>query len=280
MKMKKIVIAVISAGLALSIGIGSTKIVESFQINKTQAAGSTKIMWGKTELKQGQIGKITVLKHTDLLKYSKDKKSLEKVRQLNPGEEYRVYSYKGDFNGLYGVGGSSFVKKSNAIKYETPSKAKLRALKEMTTSSVTNLKPVFKQKELASLIESLDSFKSKSQIVYSDNENLAVYLHGGYKKGMGLASINLPRVAIFQNDTQDSISLTFRKRFEETEKKFLKELLQVYYPNSYEKVYSVVINHKASVGNGNYITKTYDGRSFGIYRGGKDLMPVVDIGRN
>lgn len=91
-------------------------------------SASAKVMWGKTELKNGQIGKITVLKNTQLWQYGKDKKSLVEVRNLKKGEEYRVYTYKGDFGGVYGVGGSSFIKKSSSIKYETPSKVKLQAL--------------------------------------------------------------------------------------------------------------------------------------------------------
>ena len=90
---------------------------------ETKAA--TKVMWGKTELKYGQIGKVTVLADTPLVKMDSDG-SLSTVRMLKKGDEFRVYSYKGQHNGLYGVGGSSFVQKNAAkLKYETPSKKKL-----------------------------------------------------------------------------------------------------------------------------------------------------------
>ena len=89
----------------------------------TQAV--TKVMWGKTELKLGQIGKVTILADTPLVKIESNG-ALSTVRILKKGDEYRVYSYKGQHNGLYGVGGSSFVQKNTAkVKYETPSKRKL-----------------------------------------------------------------------------------------------------------------------------------------------------------
>lgn len=95
----------------------------------TVDAATSKVMWGKTELKIGQIGKVTILKDTLLMKIEIDG-SLTTVRTLKKGEEYRVYSYKGQHNGLYGLGGSSFVQKSDFIRYETPSKAKLALLQK------------------------------------------------------------------------------------------------------------------------------------------------------
>ncbi|KQL33344.1 MBL fold metallo-hydrolase [Psychrobacillus sp. FJAT-21963] len=92
-------------------------------ISPTVNADNQKVMWGKTELKKGQIGKITVLSNTSLL----DKNS-KVVRTLKKGEEYRIYTYKGTNGGLYGLGGGLFVKKSSTLKYETPSKSKLTLL--------------------------------------------------------------------------------------------------------------------------------------------------------
>lgn len=52
-----------------------------------------KVMWGKTQLKSGQIGKITVLSNTPLYKVSKDgKEFIPETRSLTKGEEFRVYS--------------------------------------------------------------------------------------------------------------------------------------------------------------------------------------------
>lgn len=86
-----------------------------------------KVMWGKTELKLGQIGKVTILSNTNLVKMESNG-SLTTVRTLKKGEEYRVYNYKSNHGGLYGVGGGSYVQKSTKIKYETPSKSKLALL--------------------------------------------------------------------------------------------------------------------------------------------------------
>jgi len=85
------------------------------------------VMWGKTELKVGQVGKVTVLSNTSLVKLESDE-SLSKVRTLKKGEEFRVYSYKSNHGGLYGVGGGSYIKKEVKVKYETPSKSKLALL--------------------------------------------------------------------------------------------------------------------------------------------------------
>lgn len=96
---------------------------------------STKIMWGKTELKAGQIGKVTVLSKTVLFKI--EGTSIEPIRTLNPGEEYRVYSAKIPLDGyvpMYGLGGGYYIVQNNTmlngitVKYETPSKAKLALL--------------------------------------------------------------------------------------------------------------------------------------------------------
>ncbi len=52
------------------------------------------------------------------------------------------YSYKGNQGGFYGVGGGSFVPKSNKVKYETPSKAKLALLKQQSEGKSSPSKPV------------------------------------------------------------------------------------------------------------------------------------------
>jgi len=82
-------------------------------------------MWGKTELRKGQLGKVTIKKPTFLWKQLENGK-FEKVRELKIDEEYRVYRFLNKDNGYYGVGGEAFIAKNNAIKYETPSKKNLR----------------------------------------------------------------------------------------------------------------------------------------------------------
>lgn len=99
--------------------------------NVGSADAASIVMWGKTELKLGQIGKVTISANTPLVKLKNDG-SIITVRTLKQGEEFRVYSYKNNHGGLYGVGGGSFVKKDNKAKYETPSKSKLALLKEIS----------------------------------------------------------------------------------------------------------------------------------------------------
>lgn len=87
-----------------------------------------KVMWGKTELKNGQLGKVTILKETKLFTIKDNR--LVANKSLPPKGEYRVYSFKKVENSdVYGVGGGQFIKKDSSIKYETPSKRKLAELK-------------------------------------------------------------------------------------------------------------------------------------------------------
>ncbi|WML46728.1 hypothetical protein RCG23_13855 [Neobacillus sp. PS3-34] len=53
------------------------------------------VAWGKTLLKRGQIGKITVLTNTPLYKISSNGADLiPQPRTLKKGEELRIYTYK------------------------------------------------------------------------------------------------------------------------------------------------------------------------------------------
>lgn len=96
-------------------------------INSDNASAATKVMWGKTELKLGQIGKVTIKSPTALFKLEKNN-TLTKVRNLKAGEEFRVYSYKNLDGYMYGVGGGNFIYDIQVVKYETPSKSKLALL--------------------------------------------------------------------------------------------------------------------------------------------------------
>ena len=92
-------------------------------------------MWGKTELKNGQIGKITVLKPINLWERDANNQ-LKFERVLNPGEEYRVYRYDQLHGGQYGLGGGMYITKMPThIKYETPSKSKLAQLEYETENA-------------------------------------------------------------------------------------------------------------------------------------------------
>ena len=109
-------------------------LISALVANTQVTSADTRVMWGKTELKSGQIGKVTILSNKSLWKLEKDN-SLTKVRDLKKGEEYRVYSYKSIHGGLYGVGAGAYIKKETGVKYETPSKEKLNLLNKSKESS-------------------------------------------------------------------------------------------------------------------------------------------------
>lgn len=97
-------------------------------------------MRGKTELKKGQIGKITVLNDTTIFHVKTtpagEVELFDPARIIKRGEEYRVYGtkYIQGYAPLYDLGGGLYViqeswnDNSKYIKYETPSKAKLAQL--------------------------------------------------------------------------------------------------------------------------------------------------------
>jgi len=113
-------------------------LVAMFTYSITSEASSTKVMWGKTELKKGQIGKVTILKDTPLIHIGKDPLyDGGAVRELKKGEEYRVYSTKTPegYTPMYNVGGEYYVGQNSKlngvfVKYETPSKAKIALLED------------------------------------------------------------------------------------------------------------------------------------------------------
>lgn len=117
--------------LVLMFGVSSYNIVT--------ADASTKVMWGKTELKLGQVGKVTVLGDTNLYHLSDNGQVLTKVRTLKKGEEFRVYSVRDltvdNYAAYYAVGGNNYIKTNGNVKYETPSKSKLALLKGQIATS-------------------------------------------------------------------------------------------------------------------------------------------------
>ncbi|WP_056832639.1 excalibur calcium-binding domain-containing protein [Psychrobacillus sp. FJAT-21963] len=120
--------------LLLSLLLGGA----TYKVDNANAASI--VMWGKTELKLGQIGKATILVDTVLVKLESNG-SLTNVRTMKKGEEYRVYSFKSNHGGLFGVGGGSFVQKNEKVKYETPSKSKLALLKELSENPQPETQP-------------------------------------------------------------------------------------------------------------------------------------------
>jgi hypothetical protein len=81
----------------------------------------------KKELKNGQIGKITVLKPIKLWRKNKAGQ-FEFVRTLQPYETYRVYGYSRAYGGQYDLGNGLYIINipPGYIKYETPPKELLK----------------------------------------------------------------------------------------------------------------------------------------------------------
>lgn len=122
-------------------------LIIGISFSNISVAEAAPVMWGKTELKLGQLGKVTILANTKLVKIENN--SIKEVRTLTKGEEFRVYSYKSEHGGLYGVGGGSYIQKNTAkVKYETPSKSKLALLEQQTTTSSNATKVMWGKTEL------------------------------------------------------------------------------------------------------------------------------------
>ncbi|GLH64221.1 hypothetical protein [Parageobacillus sp. G301] len=102
---------------ALTLGVG----LLSPLVDKAEAV----VYWDGVELKPGQIGRLTVLKQTPLYKLEGSKKVF--VRNLNPGQKFRIYAFK---PGMLSMGGGYYVDRDNRVKYETPSKVKLNQVKQ------------------------------------------------------------------------------------------------------------------------------------------------------
>lgn len=109
MKKAKIAVMVLASFLLFFVSIPS--------------GASAKVMWDGAELKKGQIGRLTVLKNTELYKWDGSKKTPS--RTLKAGENYRIYTF---LPGKLGLGGGYYIDRNNKVKYETPSKVKLQAL--------------------------------------------------------------------------------------------------------------------------------------------------------
>lgn len=147
----------------------------SFSPTKSDAA--VKVMWGKTELKMGQIGRITILKQTELVKLESNG-SLSIVRTLKKGEEFRVYNNKSQHGGLYGVGGGNYVKKDDRVKYETPSKSKMAQLEE----AINNPAPVVTAPTTPKVAAGLEVVKGAPS-VFKNCTALKEYYPNGVMKG-------------------------------------------------------------------------------------------------
>ncbi|AIE61473.1 hypothetical protein [Bacillus methanolicus] len=114
--------------------------VVSAPINTTVNASTiNQVKWGKMYLKKGMIGKLIILQNTNI--YSKGKNgNLIVAARAKKGQEIGVYTFK---NNLYGVGGNRYIKKTSAVKYQTPSKQMLSKLRVVTKGLKLNPKKTY-----------------------------------------------------------------------------------------------------------------------------------------
>jgi hypothetical protein len=129
--MKKISVLLLSFFLLL--GIYTPTLKASADSFCDQYKGVKKILWNGIELKAGQIGRLIILKNTSLFKLDGDKKVLS--RTLKTGEVYGIYAFK---PGKLSVGGGYYVDRDSTVKYETPSKTKLTAVKCINGNYIGN----------------------------------------------------------------------------------------------------------------------------------------------
>ncbi|QJX80170.1 DUF3298 and DUF4163 domain-containing protein [Priestia megaterium] len=91
-----------------------------------QTVAEAKVVWGNQELVKGQIGRITVLKNTNLYNIKNNK--LVVARKVTKGQVFRAYSESSRFGGIYGVSKDTYAQKSSSIKYEKAPREKIQAL--------------------------------------------------------------------------------------------------------------------------------------------------------
>lgn len=137
---------------------------------------SAKVMWGKTELKKGQIGKVTLLSNVNAVKLHENTATQDK--RLKKGDEYRVYSYRVlGGNEYYGLGGGLFVQKSTKVKYETPSKKKLAELEREANGLIggIDLTKIYE-------FEGTGEYKGyKGLVGYPDDDKYTIYYSGNFE---------------------------------------------------------------------------------------------------
>jgi alpha-tubulin suppressor-like RCC1 family protein len=104
---------------------GPTEVLFPANVTSKGKCAPTRVMWGKMELKKGQIGKIKVIKNTSMYKKNQVTGTLEFSKTLKTGEEYSVYGKSTDESGatIYDVGGGAYVEGTNNITFVTPPKS-------------------------------------------------------------------------------------------------------------------------------------------------------------
>ncbi|WP_053372275.1 S-layer homology domain-containing protein [Paenibacillus sp. FJAT-27812] len=126
------------------------------------------------------------------------------------------------------------------------------------------------KEQLNALIQSLPSFKGTT--MYGRNQILLVNLKG----------TDRPEDATLRLEYVADLKVTTINVFEQTieNKAMVKDLLKIYYPNSYERAYANYIKvsgFESSDSSSSFTTK-YDGRSFDTYKGNGNNTVVMWIG--
>jgi S1-C subfamily serine protease len=86
-----------------------------FTVSSSPASAASKNMWGKIEIQKGMVGKVQILKDTDLFSVNKGK--LKFIKKLKKGNEHGIFGESKSFGGVYKLSGVNVVKKSSSVKY-------------------------------------------------------------------------------------------------------------------------------------------------------------------
>lgn len=154
-----------------------------FLLEGSASAATQKVMWGKTELKVGQIGKVTI-KTPTIIWERMDSGALEIVRELKEEEEFRVYRYLDEQDGLYGVGSGMFIKKDiSKVLYETPSKKKLVQLEGLTKHFFPYVKWGMTNQDVIDVLKPNNFDNGYSYLAIRDREVNTEFKHDKFENG-------------------------------------------------------------------------------------------------
>ena len=213
-------------------------ILTAFMLFFSASTASAAVMWGKTELKQGQLGKVTILADVPSYKLVNNVEKPDKL--LKKAGEYRVYSYKkvGDKE-FYGLGGGLFVQKTPKVKYETPSKSKLAQLKAELTkrTAVQDIHGLLRGWDLAAV----SLHYGKNLIEFEKMEPV------GKKWAVNRLTINKwdETGASFENDVKDYIRNESQNSVQFKIKKNTSSLFEGTAFNGIEYVYDYIVKTNA-----------------------------------
>lgn len=130
-----------------------------------------KVLWGNMELKKGTIGKVVVVKNTELYQWKQNKMNV--VRILKKGQQYRVYSSKTVQGALfYGVGSGMYVQKTTNIQYVPLSAEQFTSLVKQALKGEYEL--VSGKERVSFVIEKQDGNELSGWYFYMDNDPLPV----------------------------------------------------------------------------------------------------------